>query len=341
LGGWGLHYFTETYIPDLPHHGGKANSSSTTDSDVDHWYVFDSTDPSNFQEVGWWNVYGEAIAPRAQYGLARTVTTGQPAPLGTTITTRLDWNPWAEGTLTAANVLSVMDAYQTPREYWLTASGVTGWIGFGEKDVFRVNKAATGATAVRVRTLSTEGSQLKPVLCVVPITSTQPLLPEKCADYAETVNLPAGDSYVVVFNSRVNPVAYDPDTTDPYFDRILRGDTIQYSLDLEYGNAPCSELTSVDLGTPGTNVTTTNNGCLKITQYPNWWGTRGLQLQNTTPGTYPVPFDVYNCGGLKGSYNMTMDWQSFTVSNISQSCTTFVKLKGDGRGNVTLHYYGL
>jgi hypothetical protein len=341
LGGWNPHYFAEAYIPDLPHHGGRTAASGGLPADTDPWYVFDATDPKGTATEGTfsppWTIYGEAIAPRAQYNRAAIVTVN-PVPPRHLLTTRLDWDPLFEGTLYEGDLLSVADAYFSGPEYWLTASGVTGWIGYGEKDVYRISKAVTGASAVRVRALPSGGAGLSPALCVASATAPAPAIPEVCASPATSVALPSGESYVVVFNTQPDPL--DPTVPDPAPSRLLRGDTLQYELVLEYAGS-CNESNAVDMGVPGTAVTVPNNGCLKVTQYPSWWGTRQMQLQNMTPGSYPVPFTYTNCGTTQGSGTITADWQSFYFNNISAACTTLIDLNGAGNGNVTIRYYAM
>lgn len=223
LGGWGEHYFTEVYLPDLPHHGGKTARTGGTASDRDPWYVFDATDPSNGMQDLYWTYYGESIAPRAEYGRAMLVTFGAPFGTWDISTTKLTWDPLFTGTLYASDVTSVAAAYFAGPEYWLTTSGVTGWIGYGEKDAYRISKETTRAKAVRVRALPSGGEYLTPMLCVGSATGS-PSLPDTCANPATRQPLPAGESYVVVFNS-ARHVDYA---------RNLHGDSVQYVLELEY-----------------------------------------------------------------------------------------------------------
>ncbi len=340
LGGWGPHFFTEAYTPNLPHHGGRTSPAGGADSDTDHWYVFDATDPEMAMGTLYWPYYGESIAPRAQYGRARVLTMNPSDHVSSTITTKLDWDPLFSQTVPEQGVLSVADAYYTAREYWLTSSGVTGWIGFGEKDAYRVNKEASGAAFVRVRTLPAAGTTLIPAVCVFPASVAPPLAPEMCPNPTQTAELPPGDSYVIVFNTEPDPLELYPGYTEAIPGRLLRGDTLQYALELENGSSACTEATAVDLGTPGTSTMVVNNGCLKITQYPSWWGTRRMQLQNSS-GVYPVPFDVSNCGVARGAGTISADWQSFYFDSISQSCTTLIQLKGSGNGNLSLRYYAM
>ncbi len=124
----------------------------------------------------------------------------------------------ADGQLTT-NALSVTAAYASGPDYWLSRSSITGWLGYWEKDVYRVSKTVTGANRVSVRTLPNDGEYLQPKLCVSPVSNGPPM-PEQCATPATSVQLPAGESYVVVFNG-----------TEPV--QQYRGDTVQYVLELQ------------------------------------------------------------------------------------------------------------
>ena len=120
-------------------------------------------------------------------------------------------------------VISVSAAYQSGPEFWITASGVTGWLGFGEKDVYRINQATVGARSISVRALPSGGEYLVPKLCLGPVTSS-PVMPDRCANAAPQQTLPTGESYVVVFN----------DAEDVPGQRNLRGDSIKYVLELQF-----------------------------------------------------------------------------------------------------------
>jgi hypothetical protein len=224
LGGWGNHVFTEAFIPALPEHGGKRTSShSSPSSDVDPWYTFDTTDPNG---VGLFprsfTVYSEAIAPRAQYGKAGLVLLGPPTQPVDAVTNPPTWDPLSYETVAASGVTTVSAAYDSGPEFWLTASGVSGWLGYGEKDVYRISKELTGAKAVRVRTLPAGGEYLVPKLCVGSVSNV-PVMPDRCADAASWYALPPGESYVVVFND-----------AEDMPNRYLRGDSVKYLLELEY-----------------------------------------------------------------------------------------------------------
>jgi hypothetical protein len=218
LGGWGEHAFTEVYIPDLPRHGGTTTSSpSSPHSDSDPWYVFDATDPGGNGGFPTWNKYSQAIAPRSQYGRARVVLEG---PFDSTVyatTSPVNWDPFTEDAATT-NVLAVGPSYAFGPEHWLTRSGVSGWLGYWEKDVYRVDPTTVGATRVTVRTLPSGGESLQPKLCVGSVANT-PVMPERCAAPSTDVTLPAGESYVIVFSD-----------TEPLSG--LRGDSVQYVLEL-------------------------------------------------------------------------------------------------------------
>jgi hypothetical protein len=121
-----------------------------------------------------------------------------------------------------SDVYAVSAAYTSGPEFWLTASGVKGWLGFGEKDVYRISKELSGAKAVRVRTLPSGGEYLSPKLCVGS-AANMPVLTTRCSNAATWYALPAGESYVIVVND-----------ADDVPNRNLRGDTVQYVLELEY-----------------------------------------------------------------------------------------------------------
>jgi hypothetical protein len=106
--------------------------------------------------------------------------------------------------------------------------------------------------------------------------------------------------------------------------------------------AGCTESNAVDLGAPGNNVTVSNDGCVKVTTYPVWWGSnRIMKLEDTTPGTYPVPFSWTNsCANGQGSGTFTADWQPKFLAPTSSRCTTLIDLKGSGAGSITLRYWG-
>jgi hypothetical protein len=217
LGGWAEHAFTEVYIPDLPRHGGTTTSSaSSPESDTDPWYVFDATDPGGNAANPTWIQHSQAISPRAQYGRAFQMINGLDDQLYAT-TTPVEWDFRQDSEMTT-NARSVTSAYAAGPDYWLSRSGITGWLGYWERDVYRVQQGA-GATRVSVRTLPNDGEFLQPLLCVAPVT-TNPPLPERCASPSASVTLPAGESYVVVFNG-----------TEPL--PRYRGDSVQYVLELQ------------------------------------------------------------------------------------------------------------
>jgi hypothetical protein len=222
LGGWGNHAFTEAYIPNLPQHGGRTTSSKTSPiSDTDHWYAFDATEPEGSGTVASWTTSSEAVSPRSMYGRSGLVMVGlRPDYPIVAVTNPIVWDPFTTDPVFASDLSIQTAVYTSGTEFWLTESGVTGWLGYGEKDVYRISKTITGAKAVRVRTLPSGGEYLVPKLCVGSVANT-PVMPEKCADPSTHYNLPAGESYVVVFNDSGNLSS-------------VHGDTVQYILELEW-----------------------------------------------------------------------------------------------------------
>jgi hypothetical protein len=162
-------------------------------------------------------LHSQAIAPRSQYGRATLLLEGQyPIPIGA-VTNALSWDP-LQAELLTRNVLDVSASYTSGPEHWLSRSGVTGWLGYWEKDVYRVSRAARGATRVRMRTLPNDGEFLQPKLCVGSAAHS-PVMPEPCANASAEVELPAGEAYVIVFADAALP--------------HLRGDSVRYALELE------------------------------------------------------------------------------------------------------------
>ena len=223
LGGWGDHGFAEVYMPTLPYHGGKSTSSTTSAaSDTDNWYVFDSTSPEGPDTTSPkpWTRYSESVATRAQYGRAAHILSGNALPAYNVVTNNTAWDPHHSDVETTTDVLNISSAYQSGKEFWMTATGLTGWLGRGEKDVYRINKTSTGAKAVTVRALVNDGEFLAPKICVRAAT-VDPLMPSRCADAGTRYVLPAGDAYIVVFNDAADAM-------------VRRGDSIQYILELEF-----------------------------------------------------------------------------------------------------------
>ena len=233
LGGYGNHVFTEAYIPGALRHGGKRTSSSgSANSDTDPWYAFDATDPRGLEGLSGiphsFTRHTEAVSPRAQYGRATVVLSGAPNTRHEVVISPVSWTPLS--TATVYNPVDVTSAYYAGPEFWLTGSGIQGSLGYGEKDVYRISKSVTGARAVRVLKLSGSAS-LDLKLCVVPVSG--PPLSTRCSNAATSYQLPAGESYVVVFNDADHPPPTPPEYgASPY--RYLLGDVARYVLDLEF-----------------------------------------------------------------------------------------------------------
>jgi len=223
LGGWGDHGFAEAFIPSIPQHGGKTQASdSSPGSDSEHWYVFDPTSPEGWGASQEWTRYSEAVATQAQYGRAARILSGNDLAPYNVVTSLPGWDPlWSPlEPVPAGNVLDESASFQSGPEFWMTSFSLTGWLGRGEKDVYRISKALTGARAVRVRSLPNDGAYLVPKLCVGS-SSNNPVMPSRCADAGTHYPLPAGESTIVVFSDTGNQPS-------------LWGDSVQYVLELEY-----------------------------------------------------------------------------------------------------------
>ena len=248
VGGWGNHVFMEAFVPNLPQHGGTVSSSSSSaNSDADPWYAFDATPPESFGGFEYryvWPRYSEGIAPRAQYGKAAFVLLGE--KVRGVRTTKVDWDPFrsTEG-IGENDVLQLASAYGSGPDFWLSRSGITGFLGRGEKDVYRLNKAATGASSVSVRLAAGSNTTLSPKLCIGPYIdpNSPPVqdgsdgspprwtasLPEPCSNRATTLSLPDGDSVLVVFHDE----GYGVDDYVYADNRLKYGDSVQYELTLQ------------------------------------------------------------------------------------------------------------
>jgi hypothetical protein len=150
------------------------------------------------------------------------VLQGTLTPALDVVTNPTTWDPLSTATVGTSGILNVSAAYASGPEFWLTGSGVTGWVGYGEKDVYRVSKSVTGARSVRVSPIPGASGYLDIKICVGSVANV-PVMPDRCANAATSQLLPAGDSYVVVFNDAEDMPA-----------RYLRGDVAKYALNLEY-----------------------------------------------------------------------------------------------------------
>src|SRR5581483_12246579 len=100
----------------------------------------------------------------------------------------------------------------------------------------------------------------------------------------------------------------------------------------------CTESSATDMGGPGTNVTVPRNGCLRVRDaYPSGWGTRNMQLQSASPGTFPVPYTwSSSCTGASGSGLFTGPSQSQIIGPTNSACATLIDLQGASTGTVTI-----
>lgn len=107
----------------------------------------------------------------------------------------------------------------------------------------------------------------------------------------------------------------------------------------------CTESNSVDLGPfGGSPVTVPNNACVKVTKFakPNWkWGpNRTMQLQNPSGNVYPVEFDYKQaCTNRAGSGRFDSNFDDQYLPGLNDTCTLFIKLKGQGNGLISLRYW--
>ncbi|HEY5958324.1 MAG TPA: hypothetical protein VIV60_17290, partial [Polyangiaceae bacterium] len=221
----GVHAVTEVYLPTPP------NGTSFPDSD--RWFVFDATDhksnpegpyagaedPNTLPSTYFTNLW-ESVAPRGQYCLAEQLMAASDGWSNgcNWVTTSVDWEaPTAPGSfqLSAQGGKDLTAEYNANSNYRLTASGATGWLSFGAKHVYRLNKTSVNADYIRVRALPSFGSSnLVPELCILPSPFAGGVTGmTRCADAANVRRIPSGESYVIVFNDSENLTRYHGDVT--------------------------------------------------------------------------------------------------------------------------------
>lgn len=221
----GSHAVTEAYLPTPP------NGTSFPDSD--RWFVFDATDnqsnpegpfagqedPNTLPSKYFSNLW-ESVAPRGQYCLAQKVmaTSAGWTDNCNWITTSTSWQAPTIGgafTLPAEGGKDLTAEYNVDSGYRLTANGVAGWLSFGAKHVYRINKASVNAEYIRVRALPSFGSSsLVPELCILPSpVAVGATSLTRCADAASVRRIPEGESLVLVFNDSENLTRYHGDVT--------------------------------------------------------------------------------------------------------------------------------
>src|SRR5690606_27932670 len=163
--------------------------------------VFDGTEPKGTSTVMPRAFHGhtESAAPGAQDEKATTVLRGPSPQKLNVVTTSTTWEHFITSSIYASNpsLSNVSAAYTSGPDFWLTSSGTTGWVGYGEKDVYRINKASTGARAVRVSVAPGSFSSNWDLKLCVGSASNVPVMPDRCSNAASSPLLPAGDSYVV------------------------------------------------------------------------------------------------------------------------------------------------
>jgi transglutaminase-like putative cysteine protease len=188
--GWtGFHAWSEVYLPTslLPQQQGSTTSGGGTNSDVDNWYVFDSTD--NFSSGGWEHSE-ESIDPRVDF-YASFVDNGASVPTNI-YTTKVDWCPPGLGTCTQ-QADDILTTYNTPTDFWITSSSVTAWLSGGDKDIFRLHVTSPVTVSVSA------SSDLDIVTCAYNVApSSVPFT--QCGDAAASRVVQPGDWWIQVFS---------------------------------------------------------------------------------------------------------------------------------------------
>lgn len=243
----GSHAVTEAFMPTLPIHGGHVLSDpASPQADADHWYVFDATDhPSHPESNGvlseealqrlpghpfTFTTRWESVAPRGQYCMAGKVLGpfNPDVALCVWVTTTVGWELTPNGmeySLDGSMVDILAPQYNAYNDFWITETGAEGWLGFGEKDIYRIRKETVDADYIRVRVLPSSGSSnLVPKICFVPAPLKEGVtnMSHRCSDAAAVRRIPEGDTYVVVFNDSNNLARY-------------HGDVVQYQVEIGDG----------------------------------------------------------------------------------------------------------
>jgi hypothetical protein len=127
---------------------------------------------------------------------------------------------------------------------------------------------------------------------------------------------------------------------------LVNGDCLSNACDDGICYTPvgaCDETIAIDLGELGQDTTVSTNACVKVAaEYTNGWDTPPRNNKNNSGGGYPIPFAWENaCSGNSGSGELTRDWQSTFLYNISADCATLINLQGNGADEITLRYYSL
>jgi hypothetical protein len=151
-------------------------------------------------------------------------------------------------------------------------------------------------------------------------------------------------SYGGATGSKQVQIVFDNDYYAPPADRNLLLDVVSVNCNQDPsppGPGSCTAATALDLGPPGNDMTVATNACLRVKDgYPSWWGTQAMRLENTSPGTYPVPFTWSNtCMNSSDSGTFTGDWQAKVLSVTSVSCPTVISLAGSASGTLRLRYW--
>ncbi len=112
------------------------------------------------------------------------------------------------------------------------------------------------------------------------------------------------------------------------------------------GVASCNMGNSTNLGAFGSApVTVPNDACVVVTQFAQPWFSYGpnrtMQLQNAAGSTaYPLGYEYdQSCTGASGSGSFNFEWNDQYLPGLSDECALFIKLDGDGSGDVALKYY--
>lgn len=108
------------------------------------------------------------------------------------------------------------------------------------------------------------------------------------------------------------------------------------------GAASCTLASAKDLGARSSSSTITNDACIKISQFPDWWnwGSQKTTLQAQWGNGFPVSLNWEDtCTGEKGSSSIAAAYQSAGVGQHTRVCPVVIKLGGDGSSTISVTWY--
>ncbi len=112
------------------------------------------------------------------------------------------------------------------------------------------------------------------------------------------------------------------------------------------GVESCNMSNSVNLGAfGGSPKSVPNDGCAVVTQFAQpffqYGPNRTMQLQNPSGSTgYPLQYEYkQSCTGASGTGTFNATWHDQFLPGMNDQCPLYIKLEGNGSGNISLSYF--